>query len=58
VHEATAAALWGAVGLTAVDGVAISAAYGILVLLSSLPGALVLLSSGRSRRGGPLQRGT
>ena len=51
VREATAAALWGAVGLTPVDGVAISAAYGILVLLSSLPGALVLLSSGRDRRG-------
>ena len=51
VREATAAALWGAVGLTPVDGVAISAAYGILVLLSSLPGALVLLSSGRGRRG-------
>jgi hypothetical protein len=31
-----------------VDGVAISAAYGILVLLSSFPGALVLLSSGGS----------
>jgi uncharacterized membrane protein YbhN (UPF0104 family) len=48
VREATAAALWGAVGLTVVDGVAISAAYGILVLLSSFPGALVLLSSGGS----------
>ena len=45
VREATAAALWGAVGLTVVDGVAISAAYGILVLIASLPGALVLLSS-------------
>ncbi len=54
VREATAAALWGAVGLTMVDGVAISAAYGILVLLSSLPGALVLLSAGRDRRGGRL----
>ena len=54
VREATAAALWGAVGLTVVDGVAISAAYGILVLLSSLPGALVLLSSDRDRRGGRL----
>ena len=52
VREATAAALWGAVGLTVVDGVAISAAYGILVLLSSLPGALVLLSANRDRRGG------
>ncbi len=47
VREATAAALWGAVGLTVVDGVAISAAYGILVLLSSLPGALVLISASR-----------
>lgn len=54
VREATAAALWGAVGLTAADGVAISAAYGILVLVSSLPGAFVLLSSGRGRRGGRL----
>ena len=52
VREATAAALWGAVGLTVVDGVAISAAYGILVLPSSLPGALVLLSASRDRRGG------
>ena len=45
VRETTAAALWGAVGLTVVDGVAISAAYGILVLIASLPGVLVLLSS-------------
>jgi uncharacterized membrane protein YbhN (UPF0104 family) len=51
VREATAAALWGAVGLTVVDGVAISAAYGILVLVSSLPGALVLLGSGGSASG-------
>jgi len=49
VREATAAALWGAVGLTVVDGVAISAAYGILVLIASLPGALVLLSSPQLR---------
>jgi uncharacterized membrane protein YbhN (UPF0104 family) len=54
VREATAAALWGAVGLTVVDGVAISAAYGILVLVSSLPGALMLLSSSRDRRGAHL----
>jgi hypothetical protein len=51
VREATAAALWGAVGLTVVDGVAISAGYGILVLLSSLPGALVLISANPGRRG-------
>ena len=58
VREATAAALWSAVGLTAVDGVAISAAYGLLVLLASLPGALVLLSVGRDRTGGPRPDGS
>jgi uncharacterized membrane protein YbhN (UPF0104 family) len=52
VREATAAALWGAAGLTVVDGVAISAAYGLLVLLSSLPGAVILMISGRDRRPG------
>ena len=51
VREATAAGLWSVVGLTAEDGVAISAAYGMLVLISSLPGALVLLSAGRDRTG-------
>ena len=49
VREATAAGLWIVVGLTAEDGVAISAAYGLLVLLSSLPGALFLLTAGRDR---------
>ena len=49
VREATAAGLWSVVGLTAEDGVAISAAYGILVLLSSLPGAFFLLTAGRDR---------
>jgi len=53
VREATAAALWGAVGLTVVDGVAISAAYGILVLVSSLPGAFVLLATRKDREGDP-----
>ena len=52
VREATAAGLWSAVGLTAEDGVAISAAYGLVVLLSTLPGALVLVTSGRGRRAG------
>jgi uncharacterized membrane protein YbhN (UPF0104 family) len=52
VREATAAALWGVVGLTVLDGVAISAAYGILVLISSLPGAVVLLSVNRGRKAG------
>jgi uncharacterized membrane protein YbhN (UPF0104 family) len=43
LREAAAAALWPLAGLTAADGVVISASYGLLVLLSSLPGALVLL---------------
>ena len=42
VREGAAAVLWGVVGLTAVDGVAISVSYGLLVLLSTLPGGLVL----------------
>ena len=43
VREVAAGALWSMAGLTAVDGVAISVAYGLLVLVSSLPGALVLV---------------
>jgi hypothetical protein len=58
IREATAAALWSAAGMTAVDGVAISAAYGVLVLLSSLPGGVVLLSADRGRRGRPLPDGS
>jgi uncharacterized membrane protein YbhN (UPF0104 family) len=50
VREAAAAGLWSAVGLTPEDGVAISAAYGVLVLISTLPGATVLLTAGRGRR--------
>jgi len=52
VREAAAATLWGAAGLTPEDGVAISVTYGILVLVSTIPGALVLIGSlgrGRSR---------
>ena len=51
VREAAAAGVWSAVGLTAEDGVAAAAAYGLLVLASTLPGALVLLSASRGRRG-------
>ena len=51
VRESAAAVLWGVVGLTAVDGVAISVAYGLLVLLSTIPGGVVLavgIGPGRS----------
>jgi len=52
LREGAAAMLWSAVGLTAADGVVVSVAYGVLVLLSSLPGGLVLLRSpvGTARR--------
>ena len=43
VREGAAALLWAAVGLSASDGVAISAAYGLIVFVSSLPGAVVLI---------------
>jgi len=56
VREAAAAALWGMVGLAPGEGAAVSVAYGLLVLASSAPGALVLmrtLSAGRDRRARP-----
>lgn len=45
VREGAAAALWSVLGLTAADGVAISVSYGLIVLVSSLPGALVVLAT-------------
>lgn len=61
IREAAAAALWGFVGLTPEDGVAISVAYGLLVLVSSAPGIPVLMrtvTEGRSRRGRPAPEGS
>ena len=58
LREGAAAVLWGAVGLTAADGVLVSVAYGLLVLAGSAPGALFLtlgLRRGRSRPGGPIE---
>ena len=42
VREAGAAMIWSAVGLTSEDGIVISVTYGLLVLLSTLPGGLIL----------------
>ena len=50
LREGAAAALWAAVGLTAADGVVVSVAYGLLVLIGSLPGALFLVNPGPSAR--------
>lgn len=49
LREGAAAAVWWLAGLQAAQGVAISIAYGLLVLLSSLPGALVLVALRRPR---------
>lgn len=63
LREAAAAGLWGAVGLSPVDGVAVSVAYGLIVLASSLPGAVVLVATpvrggGPDRRGDPTRAGS
>ncbi|WP_438767972.1 lysylphosphatidylglycerol synthase transmembrane domain-containing protein [Kushneria sp. TE3] len=43
VRESAAALIWMLAGLSAQQGVAISVTYGAVILLSSLPGAVVLL---------------
>lgn len=46
VREGAAALVWQAAGLDPAQGVAISIGYGVVILLSSLPGALMLLQRG------------
>lgn len=56
LREGAAAVLWGVAGLTAADGVAVSVAYGLLVLAGSAPGAVFLVAGlrrGRSRAAVP-----
>ncbi len=43
VREGAAALVWQAAGLDPAQGVAISISYGVVILLSSLPGALMLI---------------
>jgi len=43
VREAAAAVVWSLAGLSASDGVAVSVAYGLIVFVTTLPGALVLI---------------
>jgi uncharacterized membrane protein YbhN (UPF0104 family) len=50
LREGAAAVLWGAVGLTVADGVVVSVAYGLLVLVGSLPGAVFLIMTGSASR--------
>ncbi|NNF38717.1 MAG: flippase-like domain-containing protein [Gemmatimonadetes bacterium] len=62
VREAAAAFLWGSVAATAgaTEGVAVSIAYGALVLAASLPGAVLLLLSppDQGRRARPSRDGS
>jgi len=63
VREGAAALVWTAAGLPASEGVAISVAYGLLVLVSTLPGLPVLAgvisrARGPDRRGGPSPGGS
>ena len=55
LREGAAAALWGAVGLPSADGVAISVAYGLVVLLGTLPGAYLIAFGGGWRTPSPAQ---
>lgn len=48
LREGTAAGVWALVGLPAAQGVAVSLAYGVIVLLASLPGIWVALSRRRT----------
>ena len=41
VRETAAAGVWVALGWPAVEGVAVSVAYGALCLITSLPGAVI-----------------
>jgi hypothetical protein len=50
IREGAAVILWPMVGLPAEQGVALSVAYGALIFVSSLPGALFLFSSPARQR--------
>jgi uncharacterized membrane protein YbhN (UPF0104 family) len=47
IREAAAAAVWGIANLTPADGVAVSVTYGIIVLISALPGIFFLIPGSR-----------
>ncbi|SFU41674.1 conserved hypothetical protein [Halomonas korlensis] len=58
VREGAAAFFWGLAGLPPAQGVAVSMAYGLLVLIAALPGAMCLLQAKWSRPVGGESSGT
>ena len=50
IREASAAAIWGLAELPAADGVAISVTYGVVVLISTLPGVFFVISSANNMK--------
>ncbi|TVR98348.1 MAG: UPF0104 family protein [Wenzhouxiangellaceae bacterium] len=56
LREAAAAGIFLAMGLPAEQGVTVAAAYGLIILAASLPGALVLLSAQTSNSADPYKR--
>ncbi|HZY29363.1 MAG TPA: lysylphosphatidylglycerol synthase transmembrane domain-containing protein [Jiangellaceae bacterium] len=53
-REAAAAWAFGAVGLSEAEGVTVAAAYGVLALVATLPGAIVLVAARRRARDGAI----
>jgi uncharacterized membrane protein YbhN (UPF0104 family) len=51
IREGAAAAVWLLAGLPAAQGVAVSLLYGVVVLVSALPGAWILLGGGATPAG-------
>ncbi len=56
-REAAAAALFAALGASAGAGVAVSISFGVIGLVSSLPGVLLLLAPGSRIEAEPVERG-
>ena len=49
-REGAAAWAFGAVGLSAAEGVTVAVVYGVLALVATLPGAVMLVAGRRRRR--------
>ena len=50
-REGAAAWAFGAVGLSAAEGVTVAVVYGVLALVATLPGAVILVADRRGTRG-------